>query len=87
MIVMDHSKALIAALVAVIIVAVFASCILGTVPIPIADLVASLFGRGDTGNQVILTQIRLPRDSRIGRGRGPWCQRGGIAGSVAQSFG
>jgi iron complex transport system permease protein len=61
MIVTDHSKALIAALVAVIIVAVFASCILGTVPIPIADLVASLFGRGDTGNQVILTQIRLPR--------------------------
>jgi iron complex transport system permease protein len=57
----NHATALNAGLVIAIICALFASCLLGSVAIPAADLLASVFGSGEAGTHVILWQIRLPR--------------------------
>jgi iron complex transport system permease protein len=57
----NHATALNWGLVIAIACAILASCLLGSVPIPTADLFASVFGGGDTSTHLILWEIRLPR--------------------------
>jgi iron complex transport system permease protein len=57
----NHATALNWGLVIAIVCAIFASCLLGSVPIPATDLFASIFGGGDASTHLILWEIRLPR--------------------------
>jgi iron complex transport system permease protein len=57
----NHATALNWGLVIAIVCAIFASCLLGSVPIPASDLIASIFGGGETGTHLILWEIRVPR--------------------------
>jgi iron complex transport system permease protein len=57
----NHATALNWGLVIAIACAIFASCLLGSVPIPATDLLASIFGGGDASTHLILWDIRLPR--------------------------
>jgi iron complex transport system permease protein len=61
MIVKDHSKPLIVALLAAICVALIASCLLGAVAIPLADLLTALVSNQDARTHLIVWEIRLPR--------------------------
>lgn len=42
-------------------VAIFIACFLGSTPLSIGRVVAALFGGGDTGDQLVVWSIRLPR--------------------------
>jgi iron complex transport system permease protein len=57
----NHATALNWGLVIAIACAILASCLLGSVPIPTADLLASVFGGGQASTHLILWEIRLPR--------------------------
>ncbi|MEL7044354.1 MAG: iron ABC transporter permease [Pseudomonadota bacterium] len=41
--------------------ALFAACLLGSTPIGAAKVIAALFGGSDTGDQIVVWSIRLPR--------------------------
>ncbi|MEM9304382.1 MAG: iron ABC transporter permease [Pseudomonadota bacterium] len=50
-----------ALLVGVAAIALFAACLLGSTPMGVDRVLGSLFGMGDSGDQVVVWQIRLPR--------------------------
>ena len=52
---------LILALVAAAIISLVAACFLGSTSMPIDRLFTALFGGGDTGDRIVLWEIRLPR--------------------------
>ena len=42
-------------------VALFFACLIGTTPLPVASVLAALFGQGTTGDAIVVWEIRLPR--------------------------
>ncbi len=40
---------------------IFVACILGSTPLGVSDVLSALVGRGEIGDQIVVTQIRLPR--------------------------
>ena len=61
----------------------------GDFPVPVADVLRSLAGRGDTGTDFIVYELRLPRvliTLLVGAGGQPGLERGGPdAGTVVGS--
>jgi iron complex transport system permease protein len=43
------------------VLAIFAACLLGSTPLGLDEVLFALVGRGDVGDQIVVTQIRLPR--------------------------
>ncbi|WP_033924934.1 FecCD family ABC transporter permease [Sphingomonas sp. 35-24ZXX] len=54
-------RALLPLLIAGILVALVAACLLGSVPLPPARMAAALLGQGDAGDMLVVWQVRLPR--------------------------
>lgn len=54
-------RVLLPGLIAGILVALFAACLLGSVPLPPARMAAALVGQGDAGDLLVVWQVRLPR--------------------------
>ncbi len=54
-------RVLLPVLIAGIVVALLAACLLGSVPLPPARMVAALLGQGDAGDALVVWQVRLPR--------------------------
>jgi iron complex transport system permease protein len=54
-------RALLPLLIAGILVALVAACLLGSVPLPPARMAAALLGQGDAGDLLVVWQVRLPR--------------------------
>ena len=50
-----------AMLAAIVLVALFAACLLGSTPLAPGAVIDALLGRGSPGDQVVVWQIRLPR--------------------------
>lgn len=54
-------RVLLPLLIAGILVALVAACLLGSVPLPPARMAAALLGQGDAGDMLVVWQVRLPR--------------------------
>lgn len=54
-------KALNGGLLAALVVAVCAACLLGSTPMPAARVLAALLGSGEAGDHIVVWEIRLPR--------------------------
>ncbi len=54
-------RVLLPGLIAGILIALFAACLLGSVPLPPARMAAALVGQGDAGDLLVVWQVRLPR--------------------------
>ena len=58
---MKHHSWLLPALVLASVIALFAACLLGSMPMPADRVLAAFVGSGDTADQLVIWQIRLPR--------------------------
>lgn len=58
---MKHHSWLMPALVISSVLALFAACLLGSVPMPFDRVLKAFFGGGDAADQLVIWQIRLPR--------------------------
>lgn len=58
---MTIGRALVPALLAASVLALFAACFLGSTPMPLERVVLALVGAGEPGDGVVIWEIRLPR--------------------------
>lgn len=58
---MKTGRALVPALLAASILALFAACLLGSTPMPLERVILALVGAGEPGDGVVIWEIRLPR--------------------------
>jgi len=58
---MNVERALIPLLICVSLMSLFAACLLGATPMSLGQVIGVLFGRGETGDSLVIWHIRLPR--------------------------
>jgi len=58
---MKQNRAIIPMLIAASLISIFAACALGSTPMGFGQIVQTLLGQGETGDRLVIWQIRMPR--------------------------
>ena len=58
---MKQNRAIIPMLIAASLISIFAACALGSTPMSLTQIMQALLGQGETGDMLVIWQIRMPR--------------------------